>query len=72
MYKFITRRLIRTEKWSAEKIAEIYQVETKNGRIRYNVQVRDAHRHSPYIDKIFGSLEQADDFLNKSMGREVT
>lgn len=69
----LQRRLLRTETWMAPKIASLYEVQLPDGRIKYNVQVRDAGRIKPFIDMIFGKLVQAEDFLdNKLLKKEGT
>lgn len=67
----VDRRRILTERWMAEKIANIDEVTLPDGRIKYNLQVRDAGRIKPFIDQVFKHYEQAEDFLHNKLMKEV-
>lgn len=61
------RKRLLTKSWMAEKIANIDEVTLPDGRIKYNLQVRDVGRIKPFVDQLFKHYGQAEDFLRKLM-----
>lgn len=60
-------RLIRTQEWHKKQIATLYEVYLPDGRIKYNLRVRDEGRDKPFIDQIFTRLDQLEDFLDNKL-----
>lgn len=65
------RKRLLTESWMAKKIANIDEVTLPDGRIKYNLQVRDVGRIHPFVDQLFKHYEQAEDFLHNKLMKEV-
>lgn len=64
----LERNALAEESWQTTRFGTLYEVQLKDGRIRYNVQLRDEGRDYPFVDEWFGKEEAARDFLyNKLM-----
>jgi hypothetical protein len=63
--KEVQRVSIEERKWQQPRVGRIDQVEMEDGRLKYNIQVTDVGRPTPFIDQYFSSEEAAIGLLDK-------
>lgn len=71
----VSRTIIIEKEWQQPRSGTVYEVEMDDGRLKYNIQVTDVGRPSPFIDQYFSSEEAARGLLDRVMkqsgGNEV-
>lgn len=65
--KEVSRTIIEERKWQQPRIGIIYEVQMDDDRLKYNIQVTDVGRPTPFIDQFFSSEEAARGLLEKVM-----
>lgn len=59
------RVIIEEQRWQQEREGIIYQIEMDDGRLKYNVQIKDVGRPAPFIDQVFSHEESARGLLER-------
>lgn len=61
----VERVNIASRTWQQPRVGTIDQVEMEDGRLKYNVQVTDVGRPTPFIDQYFSNEDAAVGLLDK-------
>lgn len=60
-----TRKLINEDSWVVKRTARLEEVKLDNGEFRYNAQIFDEGRESPFLSRWFSDPVPASRFIDK-------